>query len=159
MSIFSGDLAGLGMGPMLQMLERARSTGILTVTSGEKKATFSLREGEILWASSNFSPKLGEALVLSGVLTENSLAIASRDQAMHGASASLGTVIVALGLATRDEVAHELEMQIVCTLREAMRWTDGDYDLAAVREKAKRKRSRQRPGTAAISDLLMRLAS
>lgn len=143
------------------MLERAATSGILTIRCHGSEATFGLREGEITWAHSSFGPRLGEALVKRGVITEGELALVQREQnRSQGRSAPFGTLIVGMGMASRGDVARELDEQILCILKETMTWRNGEYNVSPYSGPAVTERRRQQaPETAAISEFLVRATS
>ena len=69
----SGTLFKYELPTALELLSRAKSTGILTISGEKGIATVALREGGVLFASSHNTPRLGEFLVDKGIVDANDL--------------------------------------------------------------------------------------
>ncbi|HEX5520480.1 MAG TPA: DUF4388 domain-containing protein [Longimicrobiaceae bacterium] len=124
-----GSIRELALADLLQMLELARKTGVLTVRSTVRPHPVTVRfeKGAIVGAElpDAFS-RLGHLLVRSGRLTEAELNEALRAQQAEP-ERPVGALLVSLGFAAEDDVRRFLHMQIEETICEVVRWTDGTF--------------------------------
>ena len=125
---------GQDLSEALQALARARSSGILTVMSGRQTARFALYCGELLYASSATSPRLGDAIQARGLLTKETLESVLAHQRRKKMRQPLGTILLELDLITDEVVAAELEEQIFSVLSEVLSWERADYELTPLDE-------------------------
>jgi len=120
--IVAGTLIEIELGLALQLLGRARASGLVTLKSEEHEARLVLAEGGILHASSTTTARLGESLIERGVITRAVLEDALRHQRRKKVKQPLGTILHELGVLTRAMAEAEVEMQITRVLRDVFAW-------------------------------------
>jgi hypothetical protein len=126
---FSGDLAGLGAGPALQMLGRARATGRLHVVSDLGCAEFALKDGKVLWGRMTTGSRLGELLMKARAVDPQVLATALKEQRAAPEKQPLGVILAGQGHANPRVIAEVVQDQALTVLREVLHWTQGSYRL------------------------------
>ncbi len=124
-----GPLRELGLQDVLQLLELARKTGVLTVHTERRDddAELHFERGLIVHARRRKSQRrLGQQLLRSGKLTERELQRALELQ-RGDPSQRLGRILLEMGSVARDEVERQLRFQIEEAVYELMAWTDGQF--------------------------------
>lgn len=116
----------------LQMLGRARVAGILTVTGTAGTATFQLQDGNVLWASSNTVPRLGETLVKRGFITQDVLDNALRLQKRKRVSQPLIKVLHEWDLLSREVAEAEIIGQLTRVIANVLGWDDGTLRIERI---------------------------
>ena len=124
-----GPLRELGIQDVLQMLDLAQKTGVLTVRSQRMKdeAVAHLVDGELVFASRRRSMRLlGQQLLREGKLTEREL-----DHALELQRADpkqrLGAILVEMGCVDRSELDRQLRFQIEETVYDMLAWDEGYF--------------------------------
>ena len=123
----SGTVVRYELAAALEMLGRARSTGILSVTDGTISAQIFLVDGRILFASSQRTPPLGAFLVERGLITEDVLGIVLKLQRRKKVNQMLGTILTDLGLVSGEVIELGIEQQVKAVLQDVLSWQQGEY--------------------------------
>jgi hypothetical protein len=123
----SGTLFKYELPTALELLSRARSTGILTITGDKGVATIAMVEGHVLFASSHNTPKLGEFLVEKGIVEQKDIDLVLRHQRRKKVTQLLGTILIDLGLVSKEAAELGIEEQITRVLLEVLSWRDGEF--------------------------------
>lgn len=126
---FSGDLGGLGAGPALQMLGRAKATGRLHVVSDLGCAEFALRDGHVLWGRMTTGSRIGELLMKARAIDPAALSMALEQQRAAPSRQPLGVILAGQGHANPRVIAEVVQDQALQVLREVLKWTQGSYRL------------------------------
>jgi len=124
-----GPLQEMSIQDVLQLLELARKTGILTVTSEQPsdEAEIHFQKGQIVFSKQRYSRRpLGQLLLCAGKITERELERALELQ-RRDPSQRLGDILVEMGSVAEEEVRRHLRFQIEETLYEVMGWTQGRF--------------------------------
>jgi tetratricopeptide (TPR) repeat protein len=124
-----GPLRELGIQDVLQLLELAGKTGVLTVRSERlnDEAIVHFSRGEIVFAVRRRSTRrLGQLLIRAGKLTRSDL-----DRALDGQRADptkrLAEILLELGVVKETELARQLRFQMEETVYELMSWEEGYF--------------------------------
>ncbi|HEY8375807.1 MAG TPA: DUF4388 domain-containing protein, partial [Nannocystis sp.] len=120
-----GSLRDLAFQDVLQLLELARKTGVLTVMTerGDDDAEVHFDAGEIVFARRrNSQRRLGQQLIRSGKLTERELQRALELQRANP-SQRLAWILLEMGSVSREELERHLRFQIEEAVYEVMSWT------------------------------------
>jgi tetratricopeptide (TPR) repeat protein len=131
-----GPLRELGIHDVLQMLDLARKTGILTVRSQRMKddAVVHVLDGELVFASRRRSMRLlGQQLLREGKLTERDLDRALELQ-REDPRQRLGAILVELGSVDPVEVDRQLRLQIEETVFDLLSWDEGYFRFEEAEE-------------------------
>jgi Domain of unknown function (DUF4388) len=123
----SGTLFKYELPTALELLSRARSTGILTITGEKGVATIAMVEGGVLFASSHATPRLGEFLVEKGIVEQKDLEAVLKLQRRKKVSQLLGTILMDLGLVSQEAAELGIESQITQVLLDVLSWRDGEF--------------------------------
>ncbi len=124
-----GSLRELGFQDVLQLLELARKTGVLTLTTERRDddAEVHFDAGQIVFARRRKSQRrLGQQLIRSGKLTERELQRALELQRADP-SQRLAWILLEMGSVSREELERQLRFQIEEAVYEVMSWTDGHF--------------------------------
>jgi hypothetical protein len=123
----SGTLFKYELPTALELLSRARSTGILTITGEKGVATIAMVEGGVLFASSHGTPRLGEFLVEKGIVEAKDLEAVLKLQRRKKVSQLVGTILMDLGLVSQEAAELGIEAQITQVLLDVLSWKDGEF--------------------------------
>ncbi len=128
--MIQGDLAGIPLAEVIQLVATTRRTGTLYVVSTEDARVFRFRAGELISASSLEQRfRLGVALCQKGLITPALLDDALLDQKRRPGRA-LGDVLLARGWISMDALRATLRVQIQDALDDAIHWQDGGFLFA-----------------------------
>jgi len=131
-----GPLKELGIQDVLQMLDLAQKTGILTVRSQRMmdEAVVHMLDGEIVFASRRRSMRLlGQQLLREGKLTEKELERAL-DMQRRDSKQRLGAILVEMGSVDRSELDRQLRFQIEETIYDLLSWDEGYFHFEEAEE-------------------------
>ncbi len=123
----SGTLFKYELPTALELLSRARSTGILTITGEKGVATIAMVEGGVLFASSHGALRLGEFLVEKGIVEQKDLEAVLKLQRRKKVTQLLGTILLDLGLVSQEAAELGIEAQITQVLLDVLSWKDGEF--------------------------------
>lgn len=127
-----GPLRELGIHDVFQLLDLARKTGVLTVTSElrQNSGTVYFDSGAVVAATIQSNPHpLGAVLVRMGKVSESDLARA-RDMQDAGDRRRLGEVLVAIGAIPGRELERLVRAQVEEVVFELMGWAEGHFSFA-----------------------------
>lgn len=100
-----GDLTTIPVTDLLQWVENARKSGVLTIRAHDVTRGVVFRRGRIAACSSNDpSTLLGQALLARGIIDKEALREALAHQERHGGT--LGAILVERGCATSQQVVE-----------------------------------------------------
>jgi len=124
-----GPLAELGISDVLQLLELAHKTGVLSIRADRlsDEAIIHFSRGAIVFAVRRRSTRrLGQLLIRAGHLTQREL-----DRALEIQHAEptrrLAEILLEMGSVGEDELERQLRFQMEETIYELMAWTDGYF--------------------------------
>ena len=106
----------------LQLLAHAKASGLVSICSGNRRATMVLIDGRVLHATSSATTRLGESLVDRGVVTAQVLDRVLQMQRRKKKKQPLGTILMELGLVSKAVAEAEIETQIARVLKEVTSW-------------------------------------
>jgi hypothetical protein len=111
---FMGELSDIGVADLLYLLALRRQTGKLSISTQGDEATLFLDKGQLSFVSSNnMGFRLGRMLIRLGYLDVDQLRIALKEQEAAGRGQGLGTILLARGWISEDELARCVEEQCV----------------------------------------------
>jgi tetratricopeptide (TPR) repeat protein len=124
-----GPLAELSIQDVLQLLELAHKTGVLTVRSDRMndEAIMHFSRGAIVFAVRRRSTRrLGQLLIRAGKLTQREL-----DRALElqrgDATRRLAEILLEMGSVSEEELERQLRFQMEETIYEVMPWDEGYF--------------------------------
>lgn len=123
----SGTVIRYELPNALELLSRASSTGILTISRDTDIATISLVDGGVFFASSHTTPRIGDILVESGVVEQKDLEDVLRVQRRMKGARLLASMLLDMGLVSREAAELALESQITQVLQNVFSWTEGEF--------------------------------
>jgi tetratricopeptide (TPR) repeat protein len=124
-----GPLRELGIQDVLQLLELAGKTGVLTVRSEQlnDEAILHFGRGEIVFAVRRRSTRrLGQLLIRAGKLTRTQLDDALEHQRTDPTK-RLAEILLDKNFITEDELERQLRFQMEETVYELMAWEEGYF--------------------------------
>src|SRR5688572_2105503 len=124
-----GPLAELSIQDVLQLLELAHKTGVLTVRSERlnDEAIIHLSRGAIVFAVRRRSTRrLGQLLIRAGKLTQRELDRALELQ-RSDPTRRLAEILLEMGSVVEEELERQLRFQMEETIYEVMPWDEGYF--------------------------------
>jgi predicted regulator of Ras-like GTPase activity (Roadblock/LC7/MglB family)/tetratricopeptide (TPR) repeat protein len=126
-AVFSGRLSVFALPDLLEFLRSARRTGLLVCSSPAGVGTLRFREGFIAAAGSPGTPRLGDILIRDGKIAPEALERVAARQQTEDSDHLLGEMLTVEGLVDAAAVQQAIREQIELTIRELVRWTDGEF--------------------------------
>jgi tetratricopeptide (TPR) repeat protein len=133
-----GALAELSLQDVLQLLELAHKTGVLTIRSDQlnDEAIVHFTRGAIVFAVRRRSTRrLGQLLIRAGKLTQREVDRALELQRLEP-SRRLAEILLEMGSITEEELEQQLRFQMEETIYEVMPWADGYFKFEERKELA-----------------------
>lgn len=123
----SGSLEDVGLADVLQFIHLGSRTGTLRLWNGRREGSICFHKGVILSAAAPEIPRLGAALQKAGILDADKLRRALDVQRSDCPHLPLGQVLVALKLATPEEIHGAVTRQVEATVSELLAWDHGEF--------------------------------
>lgn len=122
----SGKLQDHPLTDLLQTLQLSKATGLLTLQRLEQEKSIHIKDGNIVFASSNQQEdRLGNILIKAGKLSREQVEGALK---LKGATQkTFGAVVVELGFLTPKELFEGLKLQVKEIIYNLFRWEEGAY--------------------------------
>lgn len=124
-----GSLRELAIQDVLQLLDLARKTGVLTVRSEVRndEAEIHFDQGQIVGVTQRWSlRRLGQQLLRAGKLTERELERGLELQ-RETPSKPLGQILMEMGSVTETELRRQLVFQLEESIYDLMGWDEGSF--------------------------------
>lgn len=122
-----GDLETSSVPELLRSLLASRETGVLTFRRGDVVKTVYIREGRVIYGTSNDSDeRLGESLLVRGKITARQYLQASN---MIRPERRLGAILVEMEAVDPEELVPAVEQHVRDILLDLICWNRGDYEL------------------------------
>lgn len=124
-----GPLEELGIQDVLQLLELARKSGVLTVRSDrlDDEAVIHFDKGTVIFAARRKSTRrLGQLLIRAGKLTEGELQRGLEIQ-QQAPERRLAEILLEMGSVSDEDIEHFLRFQMEETIYEVMAWDQGYF--------------------------------
>lgn len=120
-----GLLAELPVPELLQHLDQVRATGILTLVSGGARKALYLKDGRVVFASSNLpNDRLGEILIREGKITveeyETSIRTISKGKRQ-------GKALVEMGALSPKDLWEGVQFQVREIVYSVFQWEEGHF--------------------------------
>jgi hypothetical protein len=124
----SGNIQDTPLPDLLRNLQSSRVTGTLTLQHGGEEKSIYVKEGNIVFASSNVSAdRLGYILINAGKLTNGQMEAALKLQS--AAHKQFGAIVVELGFLNPKELFDGLKLQVKEIIYSLFRWEEGRYQF------------------------------
>ena len=128
----SGSLGSMGLPVAMKLLGKSGTSGVLTVTDGEKVARILLHGGNVVYATSNVSHPIGANFIAKGLISQEHLEGVLVHQRRKKVKQPIGTILHELGLVGREVAASEVEEQILHVLQAVVRWKGSKIEFRPV---------------------------
>lgn len=120
-----GELAELPVPDVLQHLRQSKATGVLSLAAGGARKALYLREGRVVFATSNLpNDRLGEILIREGKITpdeyEASIRAISKGKRQ-------GKVLVEMGALTPKDLWEGVQFQVQEIVYSVFAWDEGTF--------------------------------
>src|SRR5215510_13306340 len=120
-----GQIAELPVPDILQHLRLSQATGILTLVSGGARKALYLKDGHVVFASSNLpNDRLGEILIREGKITVEEYEASIRS--LSGGKRQ-GRVLVEMGALSPKDLWEGVQFQIREIVYSLFQWEDGQF--------------------------------
>lgn len=120
-----GHLSQLPLPDMLQHLRQSKATGILSLVSGGARKALYIKEGRVVFASSNLpNDRLGELLLREGKIT-----VEEYDTSIRAISKGKrqGKVLVEMGALSPKDLWEGVQFQVKEIVYSIFQWDDGQF--------------------------------
>ena len=124
-------LMGRALPPALQMLSDARSSCIVTIACAEGTATIALRKGNVLWAASDKTQRLGDSMVAKGFVDRDVLEGVLSMQKRKRNRDPVCRILCELGFVSEGVACMEIEQQMTDVMVDALGWGRGTMRIEA----------------------------
>jgi hypothetical protein len=125
---FTGQLQEHSLPELLQTLQAQRAVGILTLHHGREIKSVYLKEGEIVFATSNQeSDRLGDILLRIGRISRQEYDCAVK--MIQTTGKRQGAILVELGFLNPSELFEGLKVQIKEILFSLFLWDEGEFEF------------------------------
>jgi len=122
-----GDLETSSVPELLRSLLASRETGVLTFHRGDVVKTVFIREGRVVYGTSNdIDERLGESLLVRGKITARQYLQASN---MIRPERRLGAILVEMEAIDPEDLMPAVEQHVRDLLLDLVGWKSGDYEL------------------------------
>jgi hypothetical protein len=122
---FKGQLSELPLPDLLQYLRHDGATGILTLVSGGARKAAYLRNGRVVFASSNLpNDRLGELLIREGKIT-----VEEYEASIRGISSGRrqGRILVEMGALSPKDLWEGVQHQVQEIVYSVFQWDEGQF--------------------------------
>jgi hypothetical protein len=122
---FKGQLSQLPLPDLLQHLRVSASTGILSLVSGGARKALYVKDGRVVFASSNLpNDRLGEILIREGKIT-----VEEYDESIKAISKGKrqGKVLVEMGALSPKDLWEGVQFQVREVVYSIFLWDDGQF--------------------------------
>ncbi len=126
----SGSLKDVSVADVMQFIHLGRRTGTLLLTRGAQRAVIGFHGGRLVSAQAPRTPKLGDLLISSGLISTHTLDRAIESQSLERERRSLGQMLVASGAIDAEGLRRVIGQQIEQAVSEVMVWETGTFEFA-----------------------------
>jgi hypothetical protein len=123
----AGKLEDVPLADVMQFIHLGRRTGTLSLQRAGEQAEITFHRGAIVGARSASSRLLGELLLEEGLIDEERLEAALREQQQEPEPRSLGQILLAGDTVSIEEVRDAIRGQIEKTIYELVTWAHGSF--------------------------------
>ena len=122
-----GSLADVSLADICQLLSLGRKTGCLTTTDRSNFGYIYFEAGRVIYASVlNRPDRLGDILVMNGVIQRDDLSKAMEEQSRQGKK-RLGEILVGFGALSQEELEKWITVQIEEAVYHLFTWNQGSF--------------------------------
>lgn len=127
----SGSLQDVSVADVMQFIHLGRRTGTLDLLRGRDRAMIGFHLGRLVSAQTPKTPKIGDLLVTSGLISRIDLDEAIRQQREAGSERrSLGQQLIESGTLSPESLRDVIARQIEQGVGEVLLWETGTFDFA-----------------------------
>jgi tetratricopeptide (TPR) repeat protein len=128
---FSGDLGSFGLPEVLEFMRVQQKTGSLVISSRQGAGIVRLVQGRLTSASAPGVQRLGETLVIRGIISRSDLeaALATQRADLRQTSEALGSVLLRKRPGDREQLSQAVLQQILDGLSEMLSWREGAFSF------------------------------
>jgi hypothetical protein len=124
----SGNIRKTPLPEVLADLRARKATGTLSLRRKSVEKCIHLKEGQIIFASSNDQrDRLGDSLVRAGKITRDGLDRALKLYEKHGGLKKMGAILVESGLIPPKELFSGLKIQVKDIIYSMLLWNDAEF--------------------------------
>jgi hypothetical protein len=125
----AGSLEHVRAVDLVQFIYIGKRTGTLRVQAPTQEARIGFLRGHIINAALTGAPRLGELLVLAGLVSPLAIAEHLTVQATEEPRRPLGQMLLAQSLVSEDDIRQLLTEQFTRVVQEIIGWTVGEFEF------------------------------
>ncbi len=126
----SGSLQDVSVADVMQFIHLGRRTGTLVLARGRERAMIGFHLGKLVSAQAPRTPKLGDLLIVSGMIDRETLRAAIAAQERAADRPTLGQILVSTGAIDAQGLRNVIVQQIEQAVAEVMVWDTGTFEFA-----------------------------
>ncbi len=123
----TGKLKSVDFSCILQILSSESKTGILKISHDQQMSAFCLKEGQVIAASSNFRPQLGQILYNNGLISLEEIQKVLEKAKTSGKR--MGEVLLDMDYISQGTLKGIVSQQINETVQGVVLLDDGDFQF------------------------------
>ncbi len=123
----TGKLKSIDFSCILQILSSENKTGILKVSHDQQMSAFCLKEGQVIAASCNYRPQLGQILFKNGLLSLEKLQKVLEEAKKLGKR--MGEMLLDMDYINQETLKSIVSQQINDTVQGVVLLKDGDFQF------------------------------
>ena len=125
----SGRLDHVKVGEVLEFIQLGSRSGTLVLQTEGAEAEVEFRQGRISSARSSTSLRLGELLVETGLIRQDTLLAAVDLQRSERQTRVLGEVLLSMGVISREVLVDAAREHVQGTILEVLGWSRGTFSF------------------------------
>lgn len=124
----SGNIQDIPLTDLLRNLQASKVTGTLTIHHNQEEKSIYVKEGNIIFASSNQNAdRLGYVLINAGKLKQEQMEAALKLRS--ATNKPFGAIVVELGFITPKDLFEGLKLQVKEIIYSLFRWEEGRFQV------------------------------
>jgi hypothetical protein len=125
----AGSLEHVRAVDLVQFIYIGKRTGTLRINAPSHEARIGFHQGHLINARLTGAPRLGELLVLAGLVSPVAIAEALQSQASQQPHRPLGQLLIAEGVVTEADIRQLLAEHFSRVVQEVVGWTVGEFEF------------------------------
>jgi hypothetical protein len=125
----SGSLEDVSVADVMQFIHLGQRTGTLMLRSDDARAMIGFHHGRLVSAGSPATPRLGELLINSHLITPDQLREAVSIQKTEDGRRTLGQILLSTEAIAQEDLGRVVRQQIEATIGELVRWERGTFEF------------------------------
>jgi hypothetical protein len=125
----SGNLRDMPVSEVMQFVHLGSRSGTLELNRGAEQATIVFRSGKLIGARSPKSRRIGDLLLVQGLVGRTELEVAVALQQREEPRRSIGQILLAQGVIELEDLRRVVRQQIEQAVAEVLLWDSGVFEF------------------------------